>query len=320
MFGDCYRRDEIDASHYPVFHQTEGVRVWQRSAEDVRQSRLTVEWLVSDLQATLDGLVDHLFGSNTPRRWLDDSFPFTSPSLQVEVQFHGRWMEVLGCGVIQPAICQHFTPRRSAHTQQADSGGTVGEGRGEVVGWAFGLGLERLAMVLFDIPDIRLFWSDDPRFIRQFEAASATSSAQHSSSSSFHSIRFVPFSKFPATRRDLSLWLPDPAQPPARGAQGQSLGDGGVTMSDLPAATSSPSSASFHENDLYAVIREVAGDLVESVEVVGADFVQPDSARRSRCYRITYRHMSSSLTHTQVNAVHERVRHTVEQRLPVQLR
>ena len=221
MFGDCYRRDEIDASHYPVFHQAEGVRVWQRTASDVREGRLTLEWLVRDLQETLDGLVDHLFGAATPRRWLDDSFPFTSPSLQVEVQFQGRWMEVLGCGVIKPAICQHFSPAQSS-TSSGDVGGVGAEV--EVVGWAFGLGLERLAMVLFDIPDIRLFWSEDPRFIRQFIphshshsgaphtapplVASSSASASAPASLPFHSIKFTPFSKYPPTSRDLSVWLP----------------------------------------------------------------------------------------------------------------
>ena len=304
VFGDCYRRDEIDASHYPVFHQAEGVRVWRRSADDVRHGRLSVEWLVADLQRTLDGLVSHLFGVQAPRRWLDDSFPFTRPSLQVEVQFQGRWMEVLGCGVIRPEICRVFP------------GDGDGEG-GEAVGWAFGLGLERLAMVLFDIPDIRLFWSEDERFLSQFTPAAASHSA------AFHAIKFRPFSRYPPCPKDLSFWLPDdgaargehPPQPqpqpqpqPPRQAQPQS-----EPQHDGP-------SGAFHENDLFAVIRAVAGDVVESVRLQGEEFVHPISGRRSRCYRVLYRSMTHSLTHDEANALHQQVREAVHSALRLELR
>ena len=272
VFGDCYRRDEIDASHYPVFHQVEGVRVWEQGSGSER--RLTSEWIVADLQRTLDGLVSYLFGAATPRRWLDDSFPFTSPSLQVEVQFHGRWLEVLGCGVIQPAICQHF-------------GADVADGAKSVAGWAFGLGLERLAMILFDIPDIRLFWSDDPRFHQQFLPAhpTASSAPPAASPAAFRPVRFQPFSRYPPCPRDVSFFVPP----------------------------------SFHENDCHSVVRSVAGDWVESVQLVDS-FTQPGSGRESRLYRVVYRSMSHSLTNDQVNALHNQVREQLQQQLHVQLR
>lgn len=85
----------------------------------------------------------------------------------------GDWLEVLGCGVLQQQIVRNA-------------------GLGEQVGWAFGLGLERLAMVLFDIPDIRLFWSKDPRFISQFKDGEITT--------------FKPYSKYPACYKDVSFW------------------------------------------------------------------------------------------------------------------
>lgn len=87
----------------------------------------------------------------------------------------GEWMEVLGCGVIHQEVMQN------AHM-------------GHKHGWAFGLGLERLAMVLFDIPDIRLFWSDDVRFTSQFEDGKIN--------------KFVPYSKYPMCYKDVSFWLP----------------------------------------------------------------------------------------------------------------
>ena len=293
VVGDCYRRDEIDSSHYPVFHQVEGVRVWQTTAgrgqgqgQGQGEQRPSVDWIVSDLQRTLDGLVTHLFGADTPRRWLDDSFPFTSPSLQVEVQFQGRWLEVLGCGVIQPQICAGF-------------GEEAGVGGGQVAGWAFGLGLERLAMVLFDIPDIRLFWSDDQRFLQQFVPPPSTSAAHstnapptavqpaaaQSSSAHFRPIRFQPFSKYPPCPKDVSFFAP----------------------------------AAFHENDLSSVIRSVAGDWVESVQRLET-FVHPKTGRESRLYRIVYRAMSHSLTNDEVNKVHHEVRQQLLDQLHLELR
>ena len=88
----------------------------------------------------------------------------------------GEWLEVLGCGVI--------------HTEVLDMAG-----RSDRRGWAFGLGLERLAMILFKIPDIRLFWTDDDRFTKQFSAGQIT--------------EFKSYSKYPPVYKDISFWIPD---------------------------------------------------------------------------------------------------------------
>jgi phenylalanyl-tRNA synthetase alpha chain len=159
--GDVYRRDAIDVTHFPVFHQMEGVRLFTAAELAVRSPRLRdgrgeesasplseaerhaegVRIVESDLKQALAGLVRSLFGPDTLTRWVDAYFPFTTPSFELEVFFNSKWLEVLGCGVIHPQILRNC-------------GYTHGE-----IGWAFGLGLERLALVLFDIPDIRLFWS-----------------------------------------------------------------------------------------------------------------------------------------------------------------
>ncbi|KAK6773439.1 hypothetical protein RDI58_028677 [Solanum bulbocastanum] len=81
--------------------------------------------------------------------WVDTYFPFTSPSFELEIYFQDQWMEVLGCGVTEQEILKR-------------------SGRTDYVAWAFGLGFKRLAMVLLDIPDIRLFWSTDERFASQY--------------------------------------------------------------------------------------------------------------------------------------------------------
>mmetsp|Transcript_3397 Transcript_3397/g.4889 ORF Transcript_3397/g.4889 Transcript_3397/m.4889 type:complete len:192 (-) Transcript_3397:52-627(-) len=114
-------------------------------------------------------------------RWLDEYFPFTEPSVELEIFYNEDWMEVLGCGVI------HHDVLRNAGLDPE-----------KVHGWAFGLGLERLAMVLFGIPDIRLFWSDDERFAQQFTAKSFVEKT-----------KFKPFSKYPPVLKDISMWIPE---------------------------------------------------------------------------------------------------------------
>ena len=171
--GDVYRRDAIDATHYPVFHQTEGVRVFSED-EWTASGMNPTAFAEKDLKETLEGLAKYLFG-DVECRWVDEYFPFTDPSFELEIFFKGEWMEVLGCGVMQQKILDD----------------NYGLG---FKAWAFGLGLERLAMVLFDIPDIRLFWSSDPRFHKQFREGDMTT-------------RFKSFSKYPPVYRDMAFWL-----------------------------------------------------------------------------------------------------------------
>jgi phenylalanyl-tRNA synthetase alpha chain len=165
--GDVYRRDDIDKSHYPIFHQMEGVKLFDASASQ--------DEILQDLRDNLEGLAQHLFGP-VECRWVDEYFPFTHPSLELEIMYQGDWLEVLGCGVMQPQILQDA-------------------GLGDKKGWAFGLGLERLAMVLFGIPDIRLFWSQDDRFWNQFAQGEITT--------------FTPYSKYPPCYKDVSFWIDD---------------------------------------------------------------------------------------------------------------
>lgn len=228
VVGDVYRRDEIDASHYPVFHQMEGVRLYTshelfakvKGDETLslfegkghrtpqKQETHTLEamkLLEFDLKQTLTGLVRHLFGEELDIRWVDCYFPFTHPSFEMEVWFQGEWLEVLGCGIMEQEI---------VHSAGAEN----------KVGWAFGLGLERLAMVLYSIPDIRLFWSSDERFLRQFVLPSIN-----------QPVTFQTLSKFPPLVNDISFWLP---------------------------------AAGYTENDFYDLVRNIGGDLVEKVTLV----------------------------------------------------
>ena len=140
-------------------------------------------------------------------RWVETTFPFTHPSWELEIFFEGAWLEVLGCGVMEQQVIANAGIERK-------------------LGWAFGLGLERLAMVLFDINDIRTFWlvtagmsvsracsisafvctitnekitlyvhrSQDERFTRQFSRDAP-------------SVKFSPFSKYPPVFKDISFWI-----------------------------------------------------------------------------------------------------------------
>lgn len=122
-----------------------------------------IKMVENDLKNGLEGMVHELFG-DVKMRWGQDYFPFTDPSFELEIYFNDEWLEVLGCGVVHQDIVKAV-------------------GRGNQPGWAFGLGLECLAMILFSIPDIRLFWSDDQRFHTQFESGEI--------------VTFQPYSKYP---------------------------------------------------------------------------------------------------------------------------
>ncbi|XP_027814410.1 phenylalanine--tRNA ligase, mitochondrial isoform X1 [Ovis aries] len=200
VVGDVYRRDQIDAQHYPVFHQLEAVRLFSRhqlfagikdgenlqlfeqssrSAHKQETHTLEATKLVEfDLKQTLTQLMTHIFGDGLDIRWVDCYFPFTHPSFEMEINFHGEWLEVLGCGVMEQQLVN------SAGAQDR-------------IGWAFGLGLERVAMILYDIPDIRLFWSEDERFLKQFRVQDIN-----------QKVTFQPLSKYPAVINDISFWLP----------------------------------------------------------------------------------------------------------------
>lgn len=177
--GDVYRRDAVDSCHYPCFHQMDGVRVYRWQDLGVSSHEEAVPLVLADLRKTLQGMVTSIFGE-VELKWVESTFPFTEPSLELEILFQGKWLEVLGCGVMRRKILENGNLYE--HT-----------------GWAFGLGLERLAMILFQVPDIRLFWTVDERFTSQFKGASA---------SGRRDLKFVPFSKYPMCYKDVSFWHP----------------------------------------------------------------------------------------------------------------
>jgi phenylalanyl-tRNA synthetase alpha chain len=148
--GRTYRRDTVDATHSPLFHQVEGLAV----DKDIT---------LADLKGTLLHLAKALFGEDRRVRFMTDFFPFTEPSLGTAVSCflcdgagcsvckQTGWIEMGGSGLVDPNVLRN-----------------VGYDPEEVSGFAFGLGLERIAMLRHGVPDIRMFWENDLRFLRQF--------------------------------------------------------------------------------------------------------------------------------------------------------
>ena len=174
VVGDVYRRDTVDKTHYPAFHQMEGVRIYSYDQINAKNTDDAKKIAENDLKQTLTGLSSHIFGG-IKTRWMPENFPFTDPSLELEIYYQEHWMEILGCGVIHDQVMRNAG--RDPKTE---------------VGWAFGLGLDRWAMNLFKIPDIRLFWSKDSRFLSQFKEGEIS--------------EFKEYSKYPACFKDITFW------------------------------------------------------------------------------------------------------------------
>jgi len=138
--GRCYRRDTQDATHSPVFHQVE--LLWVEEGLSL-----------ANLKYVLEAFIHEFFGEGYEMRLSGDFFPFTEPSVQVHMRAPGAkdWLEIMGAGMVDPAVLTN-----------------VGYDPDKVTGFAFGLGIERMAMLRYGIDDIRVFFGNDLRFITQF--------------------------------------------------------------------------------------------------------------------------------------------------------
>ncbi|KAH0552698.1 probable phenylalanine--tRNA ligase, mitochondrial [Cotesia glomerata] len=280
VVGDVYRRDEIDSTHYPVFHQVDAVRLCVReevfknvcSSESLQLFEVkgkesedkqavhtleAVKIMEHELKTVLVGLAQALFGSGIKYRWKDEYFPFTHPSWELEVFYNDQWIEVLGCGLIRHEILKN-------------------SGVNDRIGWAFGLGLERLAMCFYDIKDIRLFWSEDSGFLNQFRFDDPDTP-----------VKYKPISIYPQLANDISFWLPVDTE--------------------------------YSSNDFYDLAREHGGDIIEQIKLID-QFTHPKTKKVSHCYRIIYRHMERTLTQKEASAVHRKIQEAAASELKVELR
>lgn len=163
-FGKVYRKDEIDRRHMNVFHQIDG---WKLIPNE--EGTLPLD----ELKRVLSDVVETVFGKEIEYRFLDDTFPYTDPSTQIEVKVNGEWVEILGAGMVKPSVLKKM--------------GIEGYN-----GWAFGFGIERLAILSMKLPDIRLLWSTDERVKKQLVLGT----------------EFKQVSKFPPVVRDISFIVP----------------------------------------------------------------------------------------------------------------
>ena len=148
--GRVYRSDAVDATHSPVFHQVEGLVI----DKDIT---------MADLKGTLEVFVKKLYGDDTRLRFRPHHFQFTEPSAEVDISCFNcggkgcrvckgeGWIEILGCGMVHPKVLRN-----------------CGIDPDEYSGFAFGIGLERVAMFRYDIDDMRLVYENDMRFLKQF--------------------------------------------------------------------------------------------------------------------------------------------------------
>ncbi len=160
-YGKVYRKDEIDRKHTNVFHQIGGLYL----APD-NQRIITPE----DLKNVLSDIARNIFGSDVKFRFYEHTFPYTDPSFEMEAEVAGHWTEMLGSGLPRKSVLSNF-------------------GLHGYNGWAFGFGLERLAMASMELPDIRLLWSQDERVKQQLKLGN----------------KFREVSKFPPITRDISF-------------------------------------------------------------------------------------------------------------------
>lgn len=162
-FGKVYRKDEIDRNHMNVFHQIDG---WYLAPKD--KEVITIK----ELRDALSNFAQAVFGKDVQVRFNDDRFPYTDPSLEMEVNKEGKWLEVAGAGVVKGSVLEKFGVDSSKWN-----------------GWAFGPGIERFAMISMELPDIRLLWSQDERVKKQLLLGN----------------RFKEVSKYPPIIRDISF-------------------------------------------------------------------------------------------------------------------
>ena len=163
--GIVFRKDEVDRNHYPAFHQIDGLLICKKEKRVIT---------LDDLKEIEIDIARSIFGKDIEYKFLVDSFPFTDPSLEMDIKFPGQdWMEVVGSGLVHQQVFKNFGLDPKVYN-----------------GWAFGFGVERLAMVKMGIPDIRILWSEDSRITSQFKNINS---------------RYKEVSKYPEISRDISF-------------------------------------------------------------------------------------------------------------------
>ena len=267
-WGKVYRVDELDTTHHECFHQIDGLRITRKDVAVITQETL---------KEVLSATIKAVFGEDVKYRFNEDTFPYTLESLEVEVEYEGRWIEVLGAWVVHPNVLEK-----------------LGLDPEKYNGWAFGFGIERLVMPLKKVPDIRIFWSEDPRITSQW--------------GNFEPYKAV--SNFPPVFKDISF-----------------LAKKSLFVRDMKEMEKSGELelTKDTESNFFAItgaIRDVSGDLIEAVKIT--DMFENDAKfgedYASVSLRITFRSLERTLTNDEINIVYFKIREKLEKSLGYELR
>ena len=261
-----YRVDELDKTHHECFHQIDGLRIVEKSKEIINQDTL---------KDVLVNTIKSIFWMEVPHKFHEDFFPYTQESLEVEIEYNWRKIEVLWSWVVHPNVLESLWIDSEKYNW-----------------WAFGFGIERLAMLLKDIPDIRIFWSQDPRVLEQWW-------------------NFNPYnevSNLPPVYKDISFIV-----------------DKKLFEKDIKESEKSWEIELLNEADSFDIawiVRNIAWDLIEEVRVV--DIYENDKLfwedKKSVTINITFRSLERSLTHDEINKLYFDIRDAITNELWYQLR
>lgn len=251
-YGKVYRKDEVDSRHMNVFHQIGG---WYLAPDSEKVD-------FDDLKNALSDIAKGIYGDSVQIRFNEDDFPYTDPSLEVEVNVkgtaaegpaRGEWLEILGGGMPKKSVLKNM-------------------GLEGYSGWAFGFGIERIAIASMALPDIRLLWSDDERVKKQLTLGNV----------------YEEVSKYPPAIRDISFIV----------------------------------SKDFVPNDYFDMVRDVAEDMIEEIELID-EYENDDkfgADKKSFAYRITYRSIDRTLTSEEVEKLHKEVEKRTEEQFGATVR
>ncbi|MDD2487799.1 MAG: hypothetical protein PHS92_05535 [Candidatus Gracilibacteria bacterium] len=267
-WGKVYRVDELDKTHHECFHQIDGLRITSKEKEIINQDTL---------KEVLGNTIKALFGDDIEYRFNEDSFPYTTDSLEIEVMYKGKWLEVTGAGVVHPDVLEK-----------------LGLDSEKYNGWAFGFGIERLVMALKQIPDIRIFWSNDSRITKQWDNLET----------------YKEVSSFPPVYKDISMVVPKEKFKKDIEEEKKS-GELELTKDT--------------ESDFFAItgiIRDVGGDLIEEVKII--DIYENDTKftpkNKSLSLKMVFRSIERTLTNDEINKMYFEIREKLQNDLGYELR
>lgn len=263
-----YRVDELDKTHHECFHQIDWFRIASKEKEIINQDTL---------KEVLSNTIKALFWDDIQYRFNEDSFPYTTHSLEIEVMYKWKWLEVTWAWVVHPTVLEKLWIDSEKYNW-----------------WAFWFWLERLAMALKNIPDIRIFWSKDPRITKQWKNLES----------------YKEVSSFPPVYKDISMVVPK-----------------NRFMKDIEEEKKSweLELTKDTESDFFAitwVIRDVWWDLVEEVKIT--DIYENDKkfweSNKSLTLKMIFRSIERTLTNDEINVMYFEIRDRLQKNLWYELR